>query len=485
MNPTNVFGLRILARFGFGNVLRLILVVLWLGILAGTVGVSRDDLLHPADFGQDSSNYVAAGERALSGSSSLYQLAPGDRPVPDEQPPDWSAPILSPPPVATVWAALDWAPDVVRFHALWALGAGATCWLVLHLIRRLPLVVLLPVMYLFAGNLSGMAWSGNVNALIAPGLAVVWHLATSARMRHAAVYAGAIAAASALVKLGPAFVGLWLLSQGQRRAVVAAIATAVVAGAVTLILVGPADFIAYVDVVRSTAGMPSRWSIPGISAALGVPAEYGSLLLLMALGAAALAIIAFRRQPRVTFAVAVLAAVMATTVVRPDTFVVAVAALAPWVSAEDTSQRSPRRPSAHAINAAIAALVATTGVVAAIATGGLATSSMTLTNLRPEPVVVRFSVPFQGATFGYRVEAGATGMAWSDQTGRITAPVFVMTGDCRLLFRHLPQEGSMTLVIGPDVVDDRVAQDSPAGGPFLAYVPDCAAEARAEIARAP
>src|SRR5688572_11950986 len=115
MNPSEVFGLRILARFGFGNIVRLILALLWLGILVATVGVMRDDLLYPANFGSDTSNYVAAGERALSGA--LYQLAPGDRPVPDELPPDWSAPILSPPPIGTLWAALAWTPDLVRFHA--------------------------------------------------------------------------------------------------------------------------------------------------------------------------------------------------------------------------------------------------------------------------------------------------------------------------------------------------------------------------------
>src|SRR5688500_7477239 len=141
MNPTDVFGLRILVRFGIGNIVRIVLAVLWLGILAGTLAVSRDDLLHPADFGSDTSNYAAAGERALSGS--LYHLRPGDRPVPVDNPPDWSAPILSPPPVGTVWAALDWVPDPLRFHVLWALGAGATCWLVLYLIARLPLVALL------------------------------------------------------------------------------------------------------------------------------------------------------------------------------------------------------------------------------------------------------------------------------------------------------------------------------------------------------
>lgn len=489
MIPTDVFGLRILARFGFGNIVRLVLAVLWLGILAGTIGVSRDDLLHPANFGSDTSNYVAAGERALSGS--LYQLAPGDRPVPDEQPPDWSAPILSPPPIGTVWAALAWAPDLVRFHVLWALGAGATCWLALYLVARLPLVVLLPTMYLFAAYLAGMAWSGNVNALIAPGLAAIWLLSTAStasRIRHAAIYAGAIVAASALVKLGPAFVGLWLLSQGHRRAVLAAIVVAVVGGAVTVLLVGPSEFAEYLGVVRTTASAPSPWSIPGLSAMLGIPPELGPVVLAIMLAVAALIVIALRRESRITFSVAVLAAVMATTVVRPDTFVVAVAALVPWVSVDGGSPRIASRPRTRVVNATLAtvsALVATTALVAAVATGGLARSSMAITNLRPEPVVVRFSAPFQGATFGYRLEAGAAGVAWRDETGTVTAPAFVMSGDCRILFRYLPLAGSTSLVVGPDGLHQTGDDGESAAGPFLAYVPDCAVEARAELARVP
>jgi hypothetical protein len=176
---------------------------------------------------------------------------------------------------------------------------------------------------------------------------------------------------------------------------------------------------------------------------------------------------------------------MATTVVRPDTFVVAVAALVPWVSVHAAPRRASWLPDTTVVNASVAALVAIAAVAAAVATGGLARSSLTIANLRPEPVIVRFSAPFQGATFGYQLEAGAAGVAWSDEMGTVTAPVFIMARDCRLLFRFEPHPETTTLVVGADGVDHGNDDASPVGLPFLAYVPDCAAEARAELARAP
>lgn len=475
ITQTEVFGLRILVRSGLGNVVRIILAVLWLGAMLGTIAVQRDDLLHPADFGSDTSNYVAAGERALN--VELYRLSPGDRPVPADNPPDWSVPILSPPPVGTVWAGLAWLPDPLRFHLLWALGLAGTCWLVLYLTARLHLLLLIPGYYLFATNLAVMAWSGNVNALIAPGLALVWLLLTSSRARQAGVVAGAIVGLSALLKLGPAFVGLWLLSAAHWRAVAAALVTTIVVGLLTLVLVGPADFGTYLDIIRASSGTASPLSIPGFASALGVPVELRSLVLGVVLTLAALVVVVARREPRFTFTVAVIAAVMATTIVRPETIAVGVAAAVPWVSREGAPRWHPQLPTATTVNAMVSPLVAVAAVVAMVATGGLARSSMQITNSRPEPVIVRYTVPFQGASFGYRLEPGSSGVAWSDRMGKATGYGYVLSADCRILDRLPPRPDASTLWIQATHATD----GPPVTGAFLPYVADCAAEVRADL----
>ena len=54
----------------------------------------------PEAIGTDSSTYFAAGLRLNEGNP-LYTLTPGDRPVPLD-PPYWSIPLMSPPPIAVL-----------------------------------------------------------------------------------------------------------------------------------------------------------------------------------------------------------------------------------------------------------------------------------------------------------------------------------------------------------------------------------------------
>ena len=78
---------------------------------------------------------------------------------------------------------------------------------------------------------------------------------------------------------------------------------------------------------------------------------------------------------------------------------------------------------------AMSGVVAVAGIVASVATGGLASSSMALRNDSSEPVVVRFTVPGQYATFGYRLLAGESGIGTiqsfdvSDMPARVAAQV--------------------------------------------------------------
>ena len=108
---SNIYGLRVIERIGPANLARLLTAIFWIGVLAW-VPTIRPDLLYPADLGSDSSNYAAAGERLALGPA-LYALEAGDRPVPADNPPEWSGPILSPPPVALPWAAMLAFPDML------------------------------------------------------------------------------------------------------------------------------------------------------------------------------------------------------------------------------------------------------------------------------------------------------------------------------------------------------------------------------------
>ena len=99
----------------------------WILSLLQTVLWLRPDLLNPAQIGTDGSNYYAAGER-LNAGHQLYQLQAGDRPVANsDQPNPWSAPLLSPPPIAVVWRVLALLPgDLSKY--LWAYGFIRDCW---------------------------------------------------------------------------------------------------------------------------------------------------------------------------------------------------------------------------------------------------------------------------------------------------------------------------------------------------------------------
>ena len=143
----------------------------------------------------------------------MYALQPGDRPVPADNPPEWSGPILSPPPVALPWTAMLALPDLLRFYLTWGVGLAMTTALGFFLAARLPARALLPLL-LALFPLGVVAWSGNPNALLAPALVLVYRASITAPSRRVQVIVGAAVAIAALVKLGPVFLLLWLLPIG-------------------------------------------------------------------------------------------------------------------------------------------------------------------------------------------------------------------------------------------------------------------------------
>jgi hypothetical protein len=99
--------------------------VIWLAFLANAGFIVRPDLLYPGDIGSDSANYVAAAER-LASNGSIYALRAGDRPVPRDNAPDWSVPIISPPTVPALLLPTVLAPSDARPYIVWSVGLAGT-----------------------------------------------------------------------------------------------------------------------------------------------------------------------------------------------------------------------------------------------------------------------------------------------------------------------------------------------------------------------
>jgi hypothetical protein len=467
-------GLRVLYRLGGENLLRFSAVVFWIGILAWVPIVIRSDLIRPADLGSDTSNYVAAAERLVEGHS-IYALQPSDRPVPQDNPPEWSGPILSPPTVATTWAAFTWLPDPIAFHLTWAGGLAAATALGLYLVIRLgamPLILSALALY----PLGVVAWSGNINAWTAPALVLVWHLFRRDRTVAIDVVLGALVGIAAAVKLGPVILVWWLITQRRWPAAAAAVMTGIALLIATALVGGTTAFTEYLQLLGSAGAAPSPLSLPGLARQLGLDPIVGYAAIAVLVVVASVAMLVWRNRPGVTFALAVLLSLIVVTIVRVETLVVGIAALAPWATRRPFASSALRLPSLRTGMTALAAVVAGVGVAASVATGGLARSSMALSNGLAEPVVVRFTVPGQYATFGYALPPGQTGEAWTNEMGSVQGRLVVYTTSCRLLYEVPAGRPAIGWRIGAETAAEL---PEASGGALLAYSSSCARELRA------
>ena len=321
--------------------------------------------------------------------------------------------------------------------------------------------------------------------MIAPGMAAVW-LPGIARTYAAVPDRGRCHRGHRHIDEAWAGVPRSLAARtGRRDAVLAAIATGIVGLGATVVLGGIDAFAEYVRIVRETIAVASPLSIPGVAASVGSPADWQRPAFVAVLLAAAGSIVLLRRYSSVTFAIAVVAAVMATTVVRFDTLVVGLAALTPWAAMRAVGPAAPDvatasdpawSPSRMRLIGGTAVLIGVLGVVLAVGTGGLDRSSLAITNDSGEALVVRFTVASQDASFGYPVANGETGTAWGERMGTVTQTILVFAADCRLLQRFEPPVGLQGIRITGATTEPVPS----VAAPYLRYVPDCATEARAE-----
>ncbi|MBM4407332.1 MAG: DUF2029 domain-containing protein [Chloroflexi bacterium] len=200
----------------------------------------------PEAIGTDASNYYAAGLR-LNDGHPLYELSPGDRPVPLD-PLYWSIPLLAPPPIAILWRGLAILGD--SSMTLWWLGCITSTLLATAVIATRGTVPVLLAAIAMSPAFAASALSANANSYLLFALAGVWLL----RGRRPAL-AGALVAVVAAVKLAPLLVGAWFLVRGGaagRRGLTGLVAGGAVIGAVSLAGAGLTNHVAYLASIRGT-----------------------------------------------------------------------------------------------------------------------------------------------------------------------------------------------------------------------------------------
>ncbi len=271
----------------------------------------------------DAFTYLAAGER-LNAGHNLYALSPGDRPV-ALNPPYWTVPLVSPPPIAVVF----------RFFALFG-DAGAYLWWVLQLLalatslamlaRRLrPIVMAAAIAVLMIPTVYEIG-VGNLNSMILLGSILVWRLGS--RRREAA--SGGISAVMTAVKLTPAVLVWWLLTTRRRRALISAIVAGSAAFAISIVGAGLDSHVEYLRLLAGgTAFSPSPLSLGGIASYLGAPAVLARWLPTMFAFGGLGAVFALRHRPAWAYTAAIVTMICGSPSVSINWFVLLYALLAP------------------------------------------------------------------------------------------------------------------------------------------------------------
>lgn len=267
--------------------------------------------------------YLGAGER-LNAGHPLYAISPGDRPI-GVEPPFWTVPLLSPPPIAVLWRPLAALPWELGVYVWWAIDLAAIALAIGLMVRRRPLlvsagitVVSVPLVYEI-----GVA---NMNGLILLGLVLAWRSFVRGDDRGTGIAVGLMGA----FKLTPAVLGWWLIVGRRWTAVRWTVATGLVVLAVSLLGAGLDAHLRYLDIVREAAAQGARpLSLAGMALYLGAPAAIASALPTLALAGGFVLMAILRRRPDLAFAVAVLTMVFGSPTVSINWFIYLLACLAP------------------------------------------------------------------------------------------------------------------------------------------------------------
>ena len=267
--------------------------------------------------------YLAAGER-LNAGHQLYALMPGDRPL-DINPPYWTVPLLSPPPIAVVFRVFAVFPGDVGAYLWWAVQLLALGTALVMLARRRPLLVAGMMILLLIPTVYEIG-VGNLNSILLLGLVLTWRWSTSGREAPA----GAVAAVMTAFKLTPAAAVWWLLVTGRRRAIVSAAVVGLVVLAVSVAGAGLDSHLKYLGLLADSGAIgKSPLSLAGMAIFAGVPAGIANLLPTLAIVVGLGAIVLLRRRPGLAFAVVVLTMIYGSPAVSINWYVLLYALLAP------------------------------------------------------------------------------------------------------------------------------------------------------------
>lgn len=290
-----------------------------LGLLAGIQIQYFERGLIPGD----AFVYLAAGER-LNAGHLLYALSPGDRPV-DLNPPLWTVPLVSPPPIAVLWRPLAALPNELGVYVWWAAQIAALGTTLVMLARRRPVLTAVAMVVLLIPTVYEIG-VGNVNSFLLLGLVMTWRWTLMGLDRPVGIAAAAMTA----VKLTPGVIGWWLLVTGRRRA----FAVAFVAGIVILgVSVAGAGFPAHLEYLRilgdRTAVGTSPLSLGGMARFVGVPDAIANVLPTVAALAGLGAVFLLRRRPDLSYGAAIITMILGSPAVSIPWYVLFYALLAP------------------------------------------------------------------------------------------------------------------------------------------------------------
>jgi hypothetical protein len=271
-----------------------------------TVYNAPNNLMEPFT---DAMTYRAAGDRLNIGHE-LYRLVPGDLPV-LTIPGLYSAPLLSPPPIAVLWrplAAVEWGM-ALWVAASWVVLLGTVLYVVVKV--GLPGVLLALLLSHAIGEQLAVA---NFNAFMPALYILMW------KYRDRAV-AGVLIGFAASIKLSPLAMTGWLAGGRRWPAVGATFATLAFMLALGVLGAGIGSYVAYLGTL--SGNQPTELSLAGWTGLSWTPYAFlvvGSLASWLIGG----------RWPRASFVVALLASVLGTPALYASGLVSLLALAAPW-----------------------------------------------------------------------------------------------------------------------------------------------------------
>jgi hypothetical protein len=285
----------------------------------------------------DSFTYLAAGER-LNAGHMLYALSPGDRPVGFE-PPFFTVPLLSPPPIAVLFRPLAALPNEIGVYIWWIATIVVLAAVILWMLRERPILVGLAVLLLSIPIVYQIG-VGNLNGPIVAGTVGAWYLLT----RRKDVAAGAVFALMTAFKVTPGIFLWWLITQRRWDAFKAFVVTGLVVLAVSVLGAGVQAHLEYLGIARQTAAAGTTYlSLAGAARYVGVPAEIANVLPTASIVVGVVAVWLLRARPGAAYVAAIFTMIAGSPVVQITWFTILLGVLAPIVwpmSADDRGLRA-------------------------------------------------------------------------------------------------------------------------------------------------